>query len=317
MPTGMTVFKSTDLGAPVLLGTGHSMNDLLTATLLTVGWTKPFESGDLNQAVFRQGDGGQRYYLCKDNAHGGGLGDHTLITGYEEMTSISSGTNAFPTLDTRAFTRSETLNNPNPLPWIIAADRYTAYIFVMARQTETAWHGCMIGDIYSFKDNDAYQAGLFCNVADIFAASQEPLVHLSTHVNVAPAAGAAALVLARSYTGAVGAIDTLSQYGDTAALGASAETFGDLPYPQNERLPVAELHIGERTVPTVRGKHRGIWHWTMPGSAVSDGTTAIGTMLNINGTSVNRTFLFLKPVGAVGNAGVIMLETSDTWDTTD
>ena len=98
----VTVYRSTDTSAPVLDNTVGSLINLLDKCLVSgygsqtaAGWSKPFTGTNL--AAFQQGVDGDRpqNLLRVDDTYGA----YVLVNGYETMSSISAGTNVFPSAD--------------------------------------------------------------------------------------------------------------------------------------------------------------------------------------------------------------------------
>src|SRR4051812_48257028 len=102
----VTLYKSTDAGAPVLTGQVGSLVALLDAVLVNgygakpaAGWTKAFAGANL--AAYRvTAVGATGFYLdVVDSGLSGTLGARSArCRGFETMTALSTGTGAFPTV---------------------------------------------------------------------------------------------------------------------------------------------------------------------------------------------------------------------------
>ena len=130
----LTIYRSTDSGAPSLTYAAGSFIAMLDACLRTgygskagAGWTKPFTGANI--AVFRQGAGGNGRYIRVWNARTGDDPATYCMTanvrGYEAMTAVSTGTNPFPTTaqsnSNGLMVRVAYTSPRNPTGWIVRA----------------------------------------------------------------------------------------------------------------------------------------------------------------------------------------------------
>lgn len=94
----VTVFSSSDAGAPVLTADPGSLKTLLKACLVTgygskqgLGWQMPFESTDKNVAAFKSADPtASGFYFKIDNS----TTSTAKLSAYQTMTDINTGSNA-------------------------------------------------------------------------------------------------------------------------------------------------------------------------------------------------------------------------------
>ncbi|MCP5196978.1 MAG: hypothetical protein H6974_09365 [Gammaproteobacteria bacterium] len=87
---------------------------------------------------------------------------YARVIGYESMTGIDAGTNAFPAANLSII--KSTAADSTTRPWRLIADHRLFYCFVAAN-SDVWWDGHGFGDIASFKAGDAFQAFLCANTA--------------------------------------------------------------------------------------------------------------------------------------------------------
>lgn len=134
----VTVYSSTDVGAPVLTGEAGSLIAVLDACLVNgygtktaAGWTKPFADSS-NTAVYRSGSGSQAYFKFFDDGSSTTLGAKVCqILGYSSMSDISTGTLATSS-STSALTYVWKSASPDntPRPWKVIATDKGCYIVI-------------------------------------------------------------------------------------------------------------------------------------------------------------------------------------------
>lgn len=139
------VYRSTDGSAPVLTGQAGSLVTLLDAVLVNgygtksaAGWTKPYSG--TSKAVYRNNTttGTGSYLRVDDNASS--YFHRAYITGYETMSGVDTGTNAFPSSTTSqsAWGKSAT-QDATARQWVIVADEFRFYIFVRTGESGSDW----------------------------------------------------------------------------------------------------------------------------------------------------------------------------------
>lgn len=322
MPTGVTIYKSTDASAPSLSGTAGSLASLLDAVLVNgygakpaAGWTTAYSSG--NKRAYRQGAGNLLYCRLNDGASGTGGAKEALLRGFETMSDVDTGTGPMPTNAQSALTenslivRKSNTADATARAWIAAADARTWYLFVLAADVASTYWGFLYGDFYSNLSADAWRVAIIARATENSSAAQAgdtDTLQNSTFTTVL-----AGHFVQRSRTGAAGSL-TLQK---TDILGAPAPTVGcgqlsNIPFPNAEDggLYLAPVYLHDVTTApasSVRGRLRGVWSPTHPASAFGDQDTFSGV-----GDLAGRSWLILK-LSARG--GCIALETSDTWDT--
>lgn len=305
---GVTVVRSTDPGAPALsasAGQGITVLDFILVTKL--GWTKEFTG--TNQAAYRQAGGYRRYFRILDSSS-----TNTIVTGYETMTDVSTGTEPFPgTADSAHLF----VKGANVDAWVAVGDSRTVYFAVHATSgTPTAgYRAGGLGDFYSYKRNDPYRQAVWAPsnrsnltwYSNILSTSQSAGLQSEIGSNVMNTA------LARSYTGVSGSV-AASIYGHVVLCpsGQARSSALSVAPALDYGYDLAEVHVGESAIPCVRGKLRGVWHWCQRTSDGSAGLTFAG---DSSGDLAGKTFECFTPMQGNSSDSVFVIETSDTWAT--
>ena len=129
--TPVTVYQSTDKGAPQLSVNAGSLKTLLKACLITgygdkkaLGWDIPFE--DANSAVFRSNDPtSNRYFLKADNSEA----KFAILGAYKEMTDLTNGDGYFAyNINFRKFGY---VDERTPKWWLIGHGK--AFVFIVTQ----------------------------------------------------------------------------------------------------------------------------------------------------------------------------------------
>lgn len=239
--------------------------DTATGTITTksagAGWTKPYTGSNL--AVFRQGGGNQRYLRVDDTT--------TLtcrVVGYEAMTGVSTGTNAFPSAGQFSgglyFQKSSTADITNARDWMLIGDDRAFYLWVNWNSDTAPYGGAPFvhfGDFISYKSNDLYNTHIVANVSAAIAGFR--FCYLSTTIQTADTGH----YVCRSYT-QVGTSMPCSRSADYSKGNAQAQMGGapGLPYPHpvDGGLYMSPVFIGENQTTlaqsVVRGHLNGAWN---------------------------------------------------------
>lgn len=164
-----TVYRSSDASAPVLAGnTLGGLITVLDACLVNgygskaaAGWSNAFTTAG-NVAVYRPGvaSTARMYYRINDNGAFGGGGTEAAIVGYETMSDLNTGTNAFPTAAQRANGRQlgkTDAADTTSRDWFVAADAKTC-IYGVYLPSILVWQVHYFGEIATFTPGDAYHA---------------------------------------------------------------------------------------------------------------------------------------------------------------
>lgn len=348
MPSQFTVYRSTDVGAPVLDGQPGSLIGVLDACLVNgygarpaAGWSKAFSG--VNKAAYRMG-GGARLYLRVDDSTYGYMG---TTSGYIGMSDVDTGTYPFYSSGGIAGSPAGHLHkssaaNTTPRSWTLFADARTAYAFVNTGNTTaygvlTPWG---FGEFDSFVAGDAYNVmicpafnstlnhsgfqtallgacGYYGNVGNYYLS---PGNELHTAGTIAQAAGSTfacflpASGLIQRYAGLSGSYPNYLPSSGHVAYPNAAD--GGL-YVCRKLIAHSVANPGAYNATFhLRGQMRGLWIPLHLVAALSGGTTFSGA-----GTEAGRTFELVGPVHCTATAqsysalyttGFIAIETSNT-----
>jgi len=285
------------------------------------GWTQPFTPAG-NVCDYKQGGGNGFYLDVNDNGPGSGGAREARIVGCETMSGLgrASGTNLFPTASQSAnglFVRKSTTLDTTNRTWVLIADDRTFYFFNISGDTLTpasSYFAWGFGDLFSLVSGDGYRTMILGrNVENITTATPEIAAVTQSAFNTASGT-VPAQVVARPYTGVVGAVTILKVGGLTSFLAvqttATQYTVSNLanPNPADGGYYVGPFWIEDGNSGSVRGRFRGWWHL---GSFSGDGNTFSGV-----GSLNGKTFHIIHPIANGGNLNcAFVLETSDTWET--
>lgn len=313
----MTVYKSTDVSAPTLTNTNGSLINVLDKCLVAgygakagAGWTKPFTGTNL--AAFRQGAGGNNRYLrVLDNGFSTGNAAlrRVLIRGYENMTAISTGTNAFPTttqVSGNGMTASylQITSTVTPTTWTIYAtsNYFLFHVELFDDAAGTVYNSLFgFGRFESLKVGDVYNDVIFGGGND--ASGQDYAGQYNTANQQ--------MYVSRSDTGSVGAVDAMIRgvFGSTY-IGSGNQP--DYPYPDriNNSLKMARVSIwcsGYK-----RGYLTGIWDVAhAPADVGPNKTTWSGAG---SGLLSGKEFVYVAQLAPnVAGGAWPAIETSNTW----
>ena len=313
----VTVYRWDDPGAPVLSNpSAGSLIGVLDACLVDgytgktgAGWTKAFSGTKL--AAYRQGAGSMFYLRVYD-----GTGTFKVrMRGYESMTDIDTGMNAFPTTAQLAngvhvaIGVSTTKANK---PWIVVADNKRFYLWVGASlttaddiSTSTTWQALFFfGDIISFRPGDTYCCQIIGSDSANNGTERFGLGGALTSLN-------AGSFIARDATQAAGAVNNskyFDYYGASSSATMGSATCVDYPDLITGGINLSRIHVSNgAAVKGIRGRLPGAFAPlnALPGN---NGDTFSGV-----GDLDGRTFILLD-CGSSTIRCRVALETSDTWD---
>lgn len=314
----VTVYRSTDSGAPVLSGTVGALVALLDACLVTgygsktaAGWSKPFTG--TNAAVFRPGSGVRHYLDVNDNGPGSGGAQEARLRGYETMTAVATGTGPFPLLAVTQGVvahKSQTAN-ATTRAWIMVADDRTFYLF-MNGDGATLYSGLVGGEFYSLlAGTDNYRTCVIGGTAETAGTVSSGTTHpLDTHALASGGTTQNGHYVARAYTGLGGAA-AFAKLGDASMSfqgGSTSPLLGGtmaIPNPVDGLVWIAPVWVAGVTPLHIRGRMRGFMHF-LHTTSFADQDTIAGT-----GIYAGRTFLLLRQGH---NGGVYCLDITGPWD---
>lgn len=298
--TGDNTFTFTVANSPATPATGT-----ITAKIAPAGWTKSYSG--TNKAAYRMLAGNQRYLRVDDTGT-----TSARVVGYEAMTGVDTGTNAFPTdiqVSGGLYINKSSVADTSSRGWIIVATDRLAHIFINAGPTAGLICGTQsFGDIKSFAAGDQYQTVL---IAQTSYSSSGVGSYAALALTAAYGSTTAGNYIARAYTQVGGGL-AIGKHVDAAKVGSLSTNLGGggLPYPNpaDGGLYLSPLFVHEAgalrgTVPGVWGPihQRPISHLdTVSGSGDLSGKKFIG--------------VFTSGASAAASDGQIFLETSNTWD---
>jgi len=334
MATGVQWLKSTDGSAPTLSGTAGDLTTLWDALLVngfgsksamgTGGagaWT--IDKTGTNKRIYRPSAGNRFYLRCQDDAPSSAT--DARVVGYETVSTVDAGTNPMPTVAQSAnglFIRKSAAANATTRAWKALGDDRTFYFFNISGDVASCYTGFGWGDFYSHLSADGYRTTIIGRNTEASSS-----MSLAGSVEWFPimigtgstfAGGLGGHYIQRSRSGVAGAINVNKTcapgLGITNAGTVAIGNIGSIAYPNAEDggLYILPLYLHDvTTAPTssIRGRLRGLWCTLHPTSAFSDGDTFSGV-----GDYAGKTFEIIKGLNS-STGGVLVVETSDTWDT--
>lgn len=290
---------------------GISVNTA-TGTITTktpgAGWSKAYSGTNL--AAYRPGSG-NRHYLRIDDT----VAQNMRVVGYEDMTAISTGTNAFPSSSQQSggfYWKKSSTTDAVARPWIIIADDKTMYMFVDESTTMTystvGMYG--FGDFISYKGGDIYSSFLAADATTSYTGVFWGT--LLTYYSAATSAANQGLYAPRSFS-QIGSSVPMAKIGDysksqQAQMGTDGMTYphqcdGALWMKQVEFVELAA--VGAQN--NIRGKMRGVW------TPLHTRPLAHGDMFNGSGDLAGKKFLTLSVPCSTSAMAQCMIDISLTW----
>lgn len=323
----VTVYRSTDASAPVLSGSANALIAVLDACLVNgygskaaAGWTKAYSG--TNKASYRQGSPSVgvppiRYYLdVDDTGPGTSTTKEARIRGYETMTAVGTGTNAFPASNICA--RKSAATGATTRAWTIIADETTLYMFVDTGDVASTYFSWGFGEYYSYVSADQYKCFILGRFENNALVTGGGLAGVSNTTSRSISASSA-FNCARPFTG-VGTptantrTTPFSNVGSGgSACGIMSSGAGGVPFPNPVDGGIFLAPVNIWTQPSggsfgLHGQHRGLYDCAHGSTPFSDGDTFDGV-----GAYAGRSFMVVKQLDA-GNtsatACAIILETT-------
>lgn len=342
----VTIYRSTDGGAPSLFGgVAGSLLDVLDFALLPSGWTKPFSAGSV--AVYREpSPGSNGFYMRVDDSGTSPDTRQALVTGYETMSAISTGTNPFPdpnynqTAGTTCYIRkaNTTVGVRN---WVVIVwngihpitlqplSRFYLWIQTNLVSNEIITPGSGDCGVYAFGDFVTYKP-----ITDPYST----LIQMGTSTGVTSfipctesnfiSGGAGILSFApREWSGLGSSIPFATPTSDPMFVFDGNANFANYfanthisgggglpyPYPLNNGLIITRPLIVRRHSNNryTYGFVPGIW-WVAHKGAPTNPSLAHANTFSGTGSLAGRTFELFN---YTTTPGVVAIETSDTWET--
>lgn len=324
----MIHYSSADAGAHVLTNANSSLAGLLRKVLVgtagiawgskaSAGWTEPFATAS-NVSVFRQGSGSnQRYLRMVDNGAAPTGTRRASFRGYEAMTAISTGTNAFPTA-------AQLSGNGTYLPYLrdsgggvwsssnyrIWADSKCFLLFVDSYGPNNYWEPFFFGDFISYKAGDTFNTVIMGGGLDNTTPWQMYIQSSPTSYNEA------GCWCARSDTGAAGS----KQVAWAKSIPCAAASYvgsGDstnFPYPDRIAggilMAKPDLWVDNYR----RGKLPMLWDNAHTAAQLGLTSLAAPTSFSGAGALAGKTFEIYGGMSPTYiGAAFPIVETSDTW----
>jgi hypothetical protein len=241
-----TTLAFTVVGTPATPATGT-----ITAKLDGAGWGKPFSG--TNKAAYQPGVGNRFYMRIDDTGTGTAL--LARVVGYENMTGIDTGTNAFPT-DAQAagglyFPKA---NDTAAKPWLMVASE-KHFVFITNPSNSTDWNssvGVFFGEIPSLKPGDLYATQIIAHNSTSLALNFIPLL-----ATTSAGTNSAGHYIARPLSQIAGAYNN-AKLTHAAKTNNNYMGAGGLAYPTaNNMLYMAPVEFCEPNA--IRGKMQGVW----------------------------------------------------------
>lgn len=291
--TSATTLTFNVTGNPATPATGT-----ITGRLPGAGWTKAFSG--TNKAAYQQGVGSNQMFMRVDDT-ATGAGALARVVGYEYMTGVDTGVNAFPTETQFAggtyFSKS---SDATARPWLILASEKTLHYVANQGVNDTLWTSAQhfwYGDLLTAKAGDLYHTSMIGGASNSNSGTSQ-LLQTQSAWNSGANTGS---YLARAHNqtgGSVSATRIINSVKGNSSVGAAG-----MPYPGIDlALHVSPYEITEPGA-GLRGRLPGVWaplhNKPLPNFSTFDGTGVLAgkTLLAVNGY----------------NNGQIMLEISDTW----
>lgn len=295
--TGDNEFTFTVANSPATPATGT-----ITAKNAPAGWTKSYSG--TNKAAYQMLGGNQRFLRVDDSGT-----TAARVVGYEAMTGIDAGTNAFPTdlqVSGGLYLPKSNTADTSSRAWVILATDKLAHLFINCSATQGLMCGVSsFGDLKSFAGSDAYQTVLMAQTSAT-----------GNHASLAVCSGypstTAGCYMARAYTQVGGSI-AVGKHTDGGKMGSLTTNMGGgglaYPHPVDGGFYLSPLFVHEAGA--VRGTLPGIWAPLHP--------RPIGHLDTVSGSGdlTGKTFLavyFENSTSATISTGEGLLEISNTWD---
>lgn len=302
----MILYQNTDASAPVLSGTAGAFNNLLYACLVTgygvktgAGWTREFSG--TNKGVYRSSAGNRMFFRVDDTGT-----TSARVVGYENMTDVDTGTNAFPTstqVSGGLYWQKSGSADATARSWILMVD--DRYLIFAAEYLPLYWQVYAFGDVPSLKVNDVYNTIIIGNASVLTYSSM-----LSTALPNSPLDGH---YMARRYDGMgtslkfAKCIKEALTYNQTSAIISGAHCLLKYPDPLTGCIRITPFKIYETAIDCVqRAWLPGIWFvgHVLPLNNNDIFSGAVGSDLE------GKQFRYLS---CGNNTCAIVIEISDTW----
>jgi hypothetical protein len=310
------IYKSTDTAAPTLAGLSGSLIQLLDCVLVTgygnhsgAGWAKEYSSGPA-LAVYRAPVGNRLRLRIDDSTgfYGHSGGSNANAIGYETMTSVFSGTNAFPQpsqgfgTHSGIYIRKSATSGAEARQWKCYADNRTIYLFILNGDRNDRYTAFTFGEFTSVNSNDDY--------ATLIGGRTNPSSLATADLDVATTSTGPRSVSVAARRGAgVGTAVKLSQQINGALMCTDASAIGggalEFPNGADGGIYLSDIVLYDQDNAEIRGYMRGMLNWCHAIDPVADGDYFQGT-----GADSSKSFDIVKY--SYSMFGLYVIETSNT-----
>lgn len=333
----VTVYRSTDASAPTLYGAVSGLINVLDGCLVNgygaksaAGWSKAYSGTNL--AAYRAPNGTRMYLYVDDSGT-----SNARVNGYESMSSISSGTRAFPNstqVSGGLYWMKSTLTDTTARAWVLVADdrRFYFWANTAGAAAGSPWSTGlqMFGDFVSYRSNDLYNCRITGSVGSTMSFANcksngviptgfnNAGVTVSGQYNARNIYGLgdpqlAGFVVSGHVTGASGAGNMCAMGCQNDLNNAAPGTGGSaIVYPQitDNGMPLSRLYVPEVIEYGIHGYCPGIW---APSIGASVSLPVIGDTVSGTGDLAGKTFEFMTMTNGTNTAMRMLFETSNTW----
>jgi len=286
------------------------------ASITVLGWLEAYTAS--NKRAYKQGGGILQYLDVDDTGPGAATTQEARLRGYETMSAVGTGTQAYPTAAQFAagiIVRKSAAATSTTRVWRVIADDKTFTLMIFSGDSAGNATNFHFGDACSVANGDSYRniiIGRTTENSTVILSSTDCFGVLATTMTTTTSGH----YMDRGYTGLGGSVPVIKTPADSIAMNSSAFS-GAMVYPNNldGGLYVCKLCIYDNTTPPTAGRRaylRGVWaichsQFTYVAS-VPDGTTFSGVV-----DGVSRSFMVISGVGGSSSPGWMAIETSNTW----
>jgi hypothetical protein len=339
MTSQFRIYSSDDAGAPALNGLSGSLIDVLDGCLINgygtktpVGWLKPLPNDPTQDLACYQQPSGSGFTLFVNDACPLSASNaetrEAWCTGYETLVGLTgsvagTGYGQFPYTGQAGLSaaltsgsvvvRKSATKTEVARSWVMFADAYTFYLFMLAGDSANQYTTLWFGDIFSFKStNDAYKCII---VGRVTPNTPNASVTIETSdLIMQPNEANYPHYMARTWGGGGRSIRVV-KLGDAGKVTFGNANYASMaglvtgPNPVDGSVFISPLWVCECDNISIRGRLRGLFFPCHPLANFGDGQVISGT-----GETSGKTFQIVQ---AGGNNGQWAVEISDTVETND
>ena len=336
--TTVTVYRSSDASAPSLTGQAGGLITVLDACLVNgygsqanAGWTKAYSG--TNKAAYRNSAvDGTGFYLHIDDTGTNNTAKEALMTGFEVMSGIDTGTGQFPTsaqlnlfagsVTGGVVCRKSTTADSTVRNWTLVADDTVFHFFAETGDATNpvAAYPFSFGDIFAYKSSDAYRCLIQGRpLANSGNTTTDVWGTFSLVNNTSLTSTLAGHYMPRTWTALGGSVQVgkHTDYFKTGYVNTGGMSYGYtaatnyFPYPNGPDGGLYLAPVWVHHTNAVRGYLKGLWcpcHY-LP---LNHNDTYSGTG-NLSGKSFVVQNIITSNGSNLGLGGQVHVETSSTW----